>query len=247
MTAGAPGTGKTILMKQHRNINIHQGKVIAYICPDDVCLQKMMRTYQKDIKEKLTNLQLSEKEVKDLRQESYNKWRPGSNGAALLILAHLIRQQYAFYFGTALSSPASGKLLEFLKSKDFTIQLLHISAPDDIRWGSIQERDKTFVQTTEEDIREKGKLVPQRIYDTYLKFADEIQFYYRGAVKEDAVLAATWIRNPEFSPKLGTLTIHDRNRYEQLKAIHNTVCDALWQADLFWENSVEHNSLIREN
>jgi hypothetical protein len=246
MTAGAPGTGKTTLLKQHRNVKIKQGKVIAYICPDDVCLQKMMRTYQKEIKEKLRYPPLNEKELKDRRQEGYNKWRPGSNGATHLILAHLIRQQFAFYFGTTSSSPTTGKFLEFLKSKDYTIQLLHLTAPDDVRWASIQERDKTFVQTTEQDIREKGKLVPQRINDTYLKFADKIEFYYRRAVNEDAELAAIWIRNQESSSKLGTLTIHDRKRYDGIKDIHNNVCDTLGRIDLLWETSVEQNSLIIE-
>src|SRR5205085_8823258 len=98
----------------------------------------------------------SDEEQKTIRQELYNKWRPGSNAATHLILAHLIRQQYAFYFGTTASSPSTGKFLEFLKSKGYTIKLLHLTAPDDVRWASVQERDKIFVQTTEEDIRDKG-------------------------------------------------------------------------------------------
>jgi hypothetical protein len=54
--------------------------------------------------------------------------------------------------------------------------LIHVSAPDDVRWGSIQERDKTFVQTTEQDIKEKWLLLPQRINDTFLKYADRLSF-----------------------------------------------------------------------
>lgn len=46
------------------------------------------------------------------------------------------------------------------------------------------------VQTTEQDVREKGLLLSQRINDTFLKYVDEIKFYYRDGVKQDAVLAA---------------------------------------------------------
>lgn len=67
-----------------------------------------------------------------------------------------------------------------------------MTASDAVRWGSIIARDKQFVQTTEADIRDKGKMFPQRIRDTYLKYADEIEFYYRDAVDQNAILAGKW-------------------------------------------------------
>lgn len=236
MTAGAPGAGKTIKMRQNISENASVGRNFAYICPDDVCLQNQTRTYKADIE--------SGSETKEERQAAYNKWRPGSNAATHLILGNLIREKYAFYFGTTSSGPATGKFFEFLKKQGYQIRLIHVTAPDDVRWGSIQERDKTFVQTTEQDVREKGLLLPQRITDAFLAFADEIAFYYRDGVKEDALLAAKWIRNEPSSEVLGTLQIISPSQYEQIKTIHNSAIEVLKRPDLQWELTVEKNSKI---
>jgi|688.fasta_scaffold17074_16 hypothetical protein len=157
LTAGAPGAGKTIKLRQDLEANRRNGKNYAYICPDDVCLKNQTRTYIADIK--------NGDGSKDTLQRAYNKWRPGSNAAAHLILGNLIRAKYAFCFGTTSTSPTAGRLFELLKRQGYYIRLIHVSAHDDVRWESIKERDKTFVQTTEQDVREKGILLPQKIKD----------------------------------------------------------------------------------
>lgn len=236
ITAGAPGAGKTVKLRQDLEENASRGKNYAYICPDDVCLKNQVRTYVADIE--------SSDQSMISRQKAYNKWRPGSNAATHLILGNLIREKFAFYFGTTSSGPATGKFFEFLKAQGYTIRLIHVSASDDIRWGSIQERDKTFVQTTEEDVKEKGLLLPQRINDTFLKYADEIEFYYRNEVKQDAVLAARWFRNKNGSEFIGTLQILDSQYYEKIKSVHNAAVDILKKPELLWEEAVEAQSKI---
>lgn len=235
ITAGAPGAGKTIKLKQDLEDNLFQEKRYAYICPDDVCLQNQTRTYKTELEK--------DESSKEARQNAYNKWRPGSNAATHLILGNLIREKYAFYFGSTSSGPATGKFFEFLKAQGYRIRLIHVSAPDEVRWGSIQERDKTFIQTTEQDVKEKGLLLPQRISDTFLKYADEIEFYYRDGVKQDAILAAKWLRN-ESNEHLGTLQIMASDQYERIKAIHNEAAKTLNRPDLFWESTVEKSSQI---
>lgn len=224
MTAGAPGSGKTIKMRQELADLTKQGIHVAYTDPDDVCLKGQTRTYLADIEKGDGSF--------EARKGAYDKWRPGSNAANQLILANLIREGYAFYFGATSTSPQVSKFFEFLKKQGYSIRLIHVSAPDDVRWESIKERDKTFVQTTEKDTAEKGLLLPQRIND-YLQYADQIDFYYRGAVKEDAVVAASWdksgarlhIRNPEL--------------YDKIKAIHNLAVETLQKPELRWEDTVE--------
>lgn len=226
ITCGAPGAGKTIKLKQDLEAS---GKNYAYVCPDDVCLKNQHRTYMPDI---------NNDGSKEARQKAYNKWRPASNAATHIILGNLIREQYAFYFGSTSSSPQTGKFFEFLINQGYRIKLIHVSASDDTRWKSIQERDKTFVQTTEQDVKEKGLLLPQRINDTFLKFADEIEFYYRNDVHEDAILAARWLR------KEGTLQIIDSNQYEKIKTVHNEAAKVLMRPDLDWETAVEQSSKL---
>lgn len=205
----------------------------AYICPDDVCLQNQTKTYQAD---------LSVDNSKEACQAAYNKWRPGSNAATHLILANLILEGYAFYFGSTLSGKGTHKSFEFLKKQGYQITLIHVTAPDDIRWESIKERNETFVQATEHDVKEKGLLLPQRINDTFLKYADEIEFYYRGAVKEDGQLAAKWIRNADTSKTLGTLQVVSPEAYQNIKNIHSKAVEVLEQPDLRWESTVEKNA-----
>ncbi len=243
ITAGPPGAGKTTLMLDDLRIS---GLKAAYICPDDVCLKKMDGTYQTELHERLAELLMkplsSEEKLaleRDLRQELYNKWRPASNAAVHLLAAHLIRSKADFYFGMTASSPATAIFFRFLKEQGYQIKLLHLTAPDSVRWGSVQERDKVFVQTTEQDIVEKGVLVPQRILDTYLKYADEIEFYYRPEVKGDAILAAEWVRG---EPPV--LTIYNAEAYGEIKKLHNAVCETLKRPDLLWEMAVEKTSLV---
>ena len=235
MTAGAPGVGKTVKMRQDLSEKSSSGRNFAYICPDDVCLQSQTRTYKVDI---------TGDESKEARQAAYNKWRPGSNAATHLILANLIREKYAFYFGTTSSGPATGKFFDFLKKQGYQIRLIHVTAPDEVRWASIKKRDKTFLQTTEQDVREKGLLLPQRINDTFLAYADQIEFYYRDGLDKDAELVATWIRNSDPSETLGTLNVVSILKYQQIKAIHNTATEALFRPDLRWEATVEKCSKV---
>ena len=212
ITAGAPGAGKTIQLRKLLGNT-------AYICPDDVCLKQQVRTYVPEGQRDLRN--------------AYTKWRPGSNAAAHLILANLIREGYAFSFGTTSTGSNAPKLFQLLHDQGYRIKLIHVIAPDTVRWASILKRDESFVQTTESDTRMKGRIAPQRIKDTFLHYADEIDFYYRNGRDSDAILVATWIKDGKL------LEIKDRRHYNLMKAIHNTAVDTLEMPELRWEHAVE--------
>lgn len=235
MTAGGPGAGKTMLMERELAKSLKAGRKIAYIDPDAVCLKSMNNTYKADVEKDPS---------KEGRLAAYNKWRPASNGINHLILANLIKDKLAFYFGMTSTGPVTHKFFEFLKKEGYQIHLLHVSAEDDVRFASIQERDKTFIQTTLADTKEKGLLLPQRINDTFLEHADKIDFYWRDGVKEEAKLVATWVRNTEGSDTLGTLEILDNKFYENMKRVHNTAVNFLQRPDLNFEKSVEEKSSI---
>ena len=242
MTAGAPGSGKTLLLRNYLQKQRKKGKVFAYTDPDDVALRNMEHTYKKELKEELQKISADESDdqfekAKAIRRKAYDKWRPGSNAISNLILANLIRQKYGFALGTTATSPYVTNLLQQLKDNDYKIHFIHVSAPDTVRWQSISERDKTFVQTTEKDIIEKGKLLPQRIL-CYLKFADRIDFYYRSRYNKNVKLAAVWKRLPNTFQ--GNLKIINQKLYNTIVEDHNKTCKALGLAKRFrWNNSVE--------
>lgn len=233
ITAGAPGAGKTWIL--NRRMEELGGPPLA-TDPDDMCLKRwMLSTYHKDLANGMPKI------------DAYNKWRAGSNAFAHILLAHFIKEKYSFFFGTTATSPLTYKLFEQLKSQGYQIHLIHVSAPDGERWESIQERDKQFIQTTEEDIKEKGKLLPQRINDTFLKYADQIEFYYRSKYNQDAVIAATWIRNDQStSPPRGQLVIYDLEAYRKIIDLHNAACNDLNRPDLLWENTLEKALMFEE-
>ncbi|MBN9378091.1 MAG: hypothetical protein BGO14_01235 [Chlamydiales bacterium 38-26] len=232
ITAGAPGAGKTFKIHEELKFFSTQGQHYAYVCPDDVCLKNLKRTYIKDL------------ESSSDAVSAYNKWRPGSNAAAQLILANLIRENYAFYFGSTSSHPATGLLFDFLKKRGYQIRLIHVTASDETRWKSIQERNNTFFKTTEEDIKAKGLAVSERINDTYLKYADQIDFYYRGGPRENTVLAAKWLRVENEEAQLGKLQVVDSKAYEEIKKIHNKSTQILNKPQLSWQETVEKSSII---
>lgn len=227
VTAGAPGSGKTTKMQQDLQQQAALSKNYAYINPDDLCLQQQLNTYKSDINNSDGSIAA--------KQLSYNKWRPGSNAATHVILANLIRDNYAIYFDTTSTGKYSVKLFSFLKDHNYQIRLMHVTAPDDVRLQSIQEMNKIFIHTTEKDVKEKALLLPQQIKSTYLAYADEIEFYYRSAVNEDAILAAKWKKSTNI------LEIIDPLLYSKIKAWHNANISS---SDLLWETVVEKNVKI---
>jgi hypothetical protein len=236
LTAGASGVGKTVKLHQDLKAHTTLKRRYAYVCPDDVCLKSMRRTYVADIEKSDGSA--------EARAAAYNKWRPGSNAAAHLILANLIREKIAFYFGTTSSGDGTPNFYKFIKSQGYSIRVIHLSAPDDVRLGSIQERNTTFIQVTAQDVQAKGRDIVKRIEDTFLSFATTIEFWEREEVNGDAHQAAVWVRNPEGSPVQGHLLIVCPVRYVQAKAIHNAATEALNLPNLRWEATVERHSSI---
>jgi hypothetical protein len=239
ITAGSPGCGKSMLMRQIRNEYKSAGQVIAWSDPDDKSLrEEMPLTFGASI----AACDGSE----EAREAAYNEWRPGSNAAAHLVLANLIREKFSFFFGTTSTGDQTWRLYDLVKKQGYNIHLLHVTAQDKVRWDSIEKRNETFIQVKKSDIQSKNELFPQRINDTYLKYADKIDFYFRDVVEQDAKLSATWIRNQDESAvKKGILTIHNKVEYEKIKAIHNVTIAALNKPELKWEDAVESISEIK--
>jgi len=232
MTAGAPGAGKSTLMKQDLAKNSKTNN-FAYIDPDDVCLKSMKHTYLKDLKDSLNSIHeqnfFSEEEATftelSIKQVLYNHWRPGSNAANHLILANLIRQGLSFYFGTTSTSSTVSDFFKLLKEQSYHIRLLHITASDNTRWQSVLKENRGFLHTTAEDIFEKGKLFPQRL-QTYFAWADTIEFYYRSEADQNAILAAIWTKD--------SFTVINQIAYEEIQNIHNESCHQLQKEELLW-------------
>lgn len=236
VTAGAPGAGKSLLQEKLLKedlLSTGGGFEIAYIDPDRVCLQmEMQKTYLASI-QKIKEFCLESAQDSQLRKQAYDDWRPASNAFCHALLGNLIKDGNKIYYGTTSTSPLVSLFFELLKNQDYSIHVIHVTAPDDVRWESIRKRDKECIQTTEEDVVTKGKLLPQRMPD-YLKYADKISFYYRDHVDSEAQKAATWTRGAENS-----FAISNQEAYESIKEIHNSICRELNDDSITWEETVE--------
>lgn len=231
LTAGGPGAGKTRLMRQKLSEEERRGKYYAYLDPDDQFLrEKSTQTYQAQVNK-------GNNTYSELFQ-AYEDWRAASNGATQIALARLIREDYSFFYGTTSTSDQTWKFLDFLKSRGYTVKILHVTAPDDVREKSVQLSNEEFVHVTPQDVKEKGLLLPQRINDTFLKYADKIEFYYRAGAGEDALLGATWTRNSQTTQ--GVLKVVDEKAFDEIKKIHREQSRVLTKGEdeLFWERSL---------
>ncbi len=213
ISAGAPGAGKTTQLEAILSEELMAGRNVAYIDPDAVCLKQMTRTFQREILEELEG-KCEERDESTRRKAAYDKWRPASNAINHWILANLIKSGRAFYFGTTSSSPHTARLYDLLKEQGYKIRVVHLTASDEVRWESVKKRDKTFVQTTEQDIKEKGVMIHERISDTFFKYADQITFYNRVETEAPTIKAAEWLRSTD------EITVHDAEAFERVKALH---------------------------
>lgn len=112
------------------------------------------------------------------------KWRPAAHYLALYWAAYCVSHKSSFYFAGAVHRP---DVYNYFKDHGFKIKVIYLSAPD------------------------KGRNPDAlRINDTFLKYADQIEFYYR--TEGDAIHSATW-RDKK-------LTISDRQNYDALVDLH---------------------------
>lgn len=212
MTAGAPGAGKTVLMESMLAKANEAFKRFAYIDPDAVCLKNQKETYLKDV---------NPGQSKEERKVAYDKWRPLSNFITNVALAHLIKSGASFYYGTTASSPFTKNFMGFLEKQGYKdITVVSVTASNETRVKAVHLRDKNFVQTTDDDIRNKGDLFAQRTEDTFPKLSSKTLLYFRKEPDEEAVLAATWERKEEGK---GELSIHDRGLYDEIAKVHDEV------------------------
>ncbi|MCH9612892.1 MAG: hypothetical protein S4CHLAM102_13920 [Chlamydiia bacterium] len=230
MTAGAPGAGKTTVMEQELDRLKAQGRSYAYIDYDQVCLKGLRSTYLADIEAGMDGY------------AAYTKWRAASHAATHVILANLVRLKKPFFFGTTSTHEKTYVLLDFLRKQGYSIEILHVNASDETRVKSVEKDKSVFVHRTEEDVRDKAVLLPQRILDAVLT-VDKVKFFWRDGAEENAVHAATWEKIPETDH--GTLRAESFADLSKVVEVHNAAIEKLNKPELSWENTVNARTSIK--
>jgi hypothetical protein len=177
---------------------------------------------QEDITDTMTRTYVQEltKEGASKKEAIAMKWRLGAEGAMHVIFANLIRDGFCFYFGHTSTSATTPMLFRFLKEKGRYVKVIHIT--------------------------EKYSLRPEslvlRMDDTFLKYADELEFRWFDGVEKNGKHVATWIKNPLGSDQLGTLRITDIFDYNEIKKAHNAAAESLRNTAFLWERLFERRS-----
>lgn len=194
LTAGAPGAGKTTVLRAEIERRKSLGEFYCYVCPDDVCLKNMHATFCS--MRSVLNASAPDDALHTAKR-CYNKWRPGSNAAAHLLSAHLLRGRFPVAFGTTSTSSLTSRSFSHVKKLGYKIEVLFVVAPDAVRNDSIKVRNRRFYQSTEKDNQEKALFLIDRVKDSFVPYADEIHFYWRESFDQGAILAASWKRKGE--------------------------------------------------
>lgn len=250
VTAGAPGAGKTKLLYAQLQKRHQLGEMYCYVCPDEVCLKRMRRTYN-SMRSFLNHT--APEDAMMIAKRCYNKWRPASNAAAQLILAHLLQGRYPIAFGSTSTSNWTGRTFSFVKSLGYNLEILFVSAPPQVRQDSVRERSQRFSHCSELDLYEKEHLLNARILDSYLPYADTINFYWREHLHQEAMLVARW-RRPDATAPGDSKSEHRTCKYNTvadffsdesaIEIFHRAAFDALVKQQLLQDPALEKEALL---
>ncbi|MBM3468262.1 MAG: hypothetical protein FJX71_02370 [Alphaproteobacteria bacterium] len=183
-TAGGPGACKSTILETF----LHDKPDYVYADPDPRALKFMVNTYTQSLNYYAISQASS---YKALLQETYNKWRAASNYISHRILNDAYAKGYNIAHGSTSTAKQITGLYERLKKKDYKIVLILCGAPDQSRVESIQHRSEIqgFVQSSPEDVINKGKAFPERFQD-YFHYADQIYIYWTQDFKKGSTRAA---------------------------------------------------------
>lgn len=235
ISAGAPGSGKTTKLREELAWNHKGDRYHAIICPEDICLPNMKRTYKKDLGENTSQAHL---------KKTYDKWISGAHAAAHFILAFLIKNNYDFFYGTSLSYPMTANLLKFIKLNGYSIRIIYVVAPNQLCFDSIVERKKPPYDISLEEIKKKAAYCALKIVDTYFQYASEVDFCCRENARSKTIVGAVWKTKKDYDDNMNRLYIFNTFAYEKIKELHNSAISKYESVELMWENSIEIISTV---
>lgn len=172
-----------------------------------ICAQYLKNTYLKDL------------ECCQSPAEVYATWQPLAQMLESSLRDRALDEGISIYASCDPLSTKTDVLLGSLKAHHYTIAILHLSVPDDIRMRSA---------SASEEFYNSGVSFSQKTASTYFLEADECEFYYRNRTDQQATLAATWIKG--FDPACqaqGSLYILDHSAYQGVVRVHNLVMQHL--------------------
>ena len=76
-------------------------------------------------------------------------------------------------------------------------------------------------------------MVHERVQDTFVKYADRIDFYFRTGVDEAPKLAAAWIK----TGGQGKIEVVNPSVYAEMTALHDKVCDGMKKPEHHWNKT----------
>ena len=211
-TAGAPCAGKSTILEQVMLSNNRYSNLVK-VDPDRWGMLYMLYTYTAYMMG--AAMTANAESYKAAQVRAYDVCRPASNILTLEIMNEAVDKGYSLVHGTTMTGAHVGSLMANLSEKGYEIDLIICMASDETRAQAAAHRSNVqgYYQSTPEDVREKGILLPQRM-ETYFLYADNLSFFWREDSTSNAVLVAK-------SMKGSNLEIIDEIGWSMLSSKHN--------------------------
>lgn len=182
-TAGAPGSGKSVLL-EHELANNPTYKNFVYLDPDEVAI-KMIGRYN--------DMVARYADKRDGLHMAYTVWRNASNYLHNSLMNMVAKQGYNIALGTTATGGAMSKLYEGLKAQNFTIKTLVLAADDQTRADSLIQRfnvEQTRYLPADHAVDKADAFIEK--FPLYFKESDEVELFWRSGANESAVKAASY-------------------------------------------------------
>jgi hypothetical protein len=148
---------------------------------------------------------------------SYREWIPLGD----LILKFL--QQAAIETGCSIvaekdaTDPSLPILLQALKEQEYAIKIIHLTAPEDIRFKAFE---KALTAEENQQFYEGAELFASKLSQGYLSTADEVEFYLRNRLDAKPEIAGCWIKTASH-PLHGDLKVFDVSKMASIARVQN--------------------------
>lgn len=184
-TCGGPGSSKSTTLDQVLESDPQAFENVVKVDPDPWGLARM--TFLSGFLLSFGEIAKFDGHYEVAQRRFYDVGRPASNYSTLRVLNDAVHRGYDVAHGTTMTSPHVGGLLQSIKGAGHDIHLLVCSASDELRMELVQHRigKQGNYQSTPEDVRNKGILLPQRM-PIYFEAADTLLLFRKDKPFESA-------------------------------------------------------------
>lgn len=240
LVIGPKGSGKTWFSTYEVESKAAWGSNLVYLSSDYLCHNAFKNTFLKD-KEKQSH-------------EALLFWKPLGDLIVKFLQKEALMNKCSIVVEADPTDPSLELMLRTVKAYCYSIKVIHLTAPEDIRRKCL---DEPLSKEEDEKFYEGAQLFSSNTTSSYLEAADEVEFYLRNRLDTKPMLAATWVKSKSSKPVKGTLHVFDESLLNGISRVHDLSLRYLaeikgfasftsWR-DLLDQHCIETNNKLKKN